>query len=97
MELGSGYWGYIIKDASCENLIVLICALVVSVNIHLDVRGEFFNRELSIFTEQVVGLGDHLEFSDGYGAGSLSGIFAPLGETCRDVEEFYGGVIRLVD
>ena len=47
--------------------------------------------------EEVVGLGAQLDFSDGYGFGSPSVIVAPLGETCRDVEEFYGGVIRLVD
>ena len=97
MELGSGYWGYRIEDASCKHLIVLICALVVRVNTHLDVRGEFLYSEMSIFTEQVVGLGDHLDFSVGSGDGSPSGPVAPLGETCRDLEDFSGGAIKLVE
>ena len=55
MELRSGSWGYRSEDASRESLIVLLCALVPSVNIHRDVHGEFFDHELSIFMEQVVG------------------------------------------
>ena len=47
--------------------------------------------------EEVVGLGAQLDFSDGYGFGSPSGIVAPLGETCRDLEDFSSGVIKIVE
>ena len=97
MDLGSGSWGYRSKDASCKHLRVLLCALVVIVNIYLDVRGKFFDRELSIFTEQVLGLKAHLDFSDRSGAGSPSVFFAPLGETCRGIEDFYGAVVKLFE
>ena len=97
MELVSGSCGYRSKDASRENLRVLHCALVVSFNIQLVVCSEFFDHELSIFTEQVVGLGAHLDCSYGYGAGSPSLIIAPLGETCRVPEAFSGGVVKLVE
>ena len=97
MELGSGSCGYRSEDASREHLIVLLCALVSSVNIHLDVHGELFNRELSIFTEQVVVIGVHLDFSDGSSSGSPSGLVTPLCETCRDIEEFSGGVVKIVE
>ena len=66
MEIGSVTCRHICEDASCKHLRVLLCALVVSVNIHLDVCGELFHRELSIFLEQVVGLGAHSGFSDGF-------------------------------
>ena len=69
--------------------------LVVSVNIHLDVCGEFFDREMSIFTEQVVGLRAHHDFSDGSGAGSPSGLVAPLGETFSNLEDLPSSVIKL--
>ena len=71
--------------------------IVFSVNIHLDVRSEFFDCELSIFMEQVVGFGDHLDFSDGSGVRSPFGIVTHLCETCRDIEEFSGGVVKLVE
>ena len=51
-------------------------------------RSELFDRELSIFTEHVVGLEDHLDFSDGSDSGYPSELVAPLGETYRDIEEF---------
>ena len=47
--------------------------------------------------EQVVGLEAHLDFSDRYGVGSPSGLVAPLGDTFRDLEDFSGGVIKLVE
>ena len=97
MELGSGSCGYIGEDSSREHLRVLLCALVVSVNIHLDVCGEFFYRELSIFVEQVVGLGDHSDFSDGFTAGSPFGLVAPLGDNRCDIEDFSSSVIKLID
>ena len=97
MELGSGSWVYKSEDESCKHLRVLLYELVVSVNINLDVRGEFFGRELSILTEQVVGTEDHLEFSDGSGSGSPSILVVPLGDNCRDLKEFSGGVIKLVE
>ena len=68
MDLGSGFCGYRSKDASCECLRVLLCALVISVKIHLDVRGELFDHGLSILTEHVLGLGAPLDFSDESGA-----------------------------
>ena len=97
MELGYGSWGYINEDASRKHLRVMLFALVVSVKIHLDVRGEFFNCELSIFTLQVVGLEAHLDFSDVSGAGYPSGLVALLGETCCDLEDFSGGAIKLIE
>ena len=60
-------------------------------------RSELFDCELSIFTEQVVGLGSHLDFSDGSAAGSPSGLVAHLSDTCRDLEDFSGGVIKHVE
>ena len=74
----------------------MLFALVVSVNIQLDVCGELFDRELSIFTEQIVVLEAHLDFSDGSSAGYPSGLVAPLSETCRDLEEFSVGVVELI-
>ena len=97
MELDSSSCGYRGEDASREHLRVLLCTLVVSVNIHLDVCSEFFDRELCIFAEQVVGLGAHRDFSDGSTAGSPSGLVAPLGETRCDLEDFSSSAIKLIE
>ena len=96
MELGSGYCGYRGNDSSRDHLRVMLCALVVSVNIHLDVYGELFDRELSILAEQIVGLGSHRDFSDGSAAGSPYRLVAPLGETCCNLEDFSSSVIKFI-
>ena len=74
-----------------------VASISECINIHLDVRSEFFDHELSIFKEQAVGLGDHLDFGDGSGAGSPSGLVAPLRKTCHDLEDLAGGVVKLVE
>ena len=96
VELGSGSCRHRCEDASCRHIIFLICALVVSINIHLDVCGEFFDLELFIITEQVVGLRAHRDFSDGSGAKSPSRLVAPLGETCSNLEDLSSSVIKLI-
>ena len=58
-------------------------------------RCQYVDRELSIFAEQVVVLGDHRNFSDGSAAGSPSGLVAPLGEIPCDFEHFSSTVIKL--
>ena len=97
VELGSGSCGYRGKDASREHLRVLLGALVAGVNIHLDLCGEFFNREMSIFAEHVVGLGAHHDFSDISAAGSPSGLVASLGETRCGLEDFSSSVMKLIE
>ena len=97
VELGSGSCGYRYEYASREHLIVMLCVLVVSVNIHFDVCSEFLGRELSIFAEQVVGLGAHREFSDGSASGSPSGLVTPLVETRCGLGEFSSSVIKLIE
>ena len=97
MGLGSGSWGYRSEDASYKHLRVLICALVASINIHLNVCGELFNRDLCMFTEMVVGLEAQLDFSDLSSAGSPSALVAPLSDTCSDIEDFSSGVVELVE
>ena len=97
MDLSSSSWGYRSEDASREHFRVMICALFVRINIHVGVRGESFNHELSIFTEQIVGLGAHLDFSDGSSAGSPSGLVPPTSETCCSLKDLSSDVVKLIE
>ena len=95
MDIGSISYGYRCKDSFCEHLRVFLCALDFPINIHIDVRGEFFDREMSIFTEQVVGIGAHLDLCDLSGAGYPSGLIDPLGKARRDLEDLASSVVKL--
>ena len=64
MDFRSSPCGYRCEDAHRKHIRVLICVLVVRSNMHLDVSGEFFDCELSIFLEQAVGLGEYLDLCD---------------------------------